>query len=448
MISEHFATIADALRGRYRLERLLQSGVAAYVYVAEDRTLGRRVAVKVLRDEMTSTVNAARFMSEIHVARQLRHPNIVPMIDSGEIDGVPYYVMPFIDGETLRARLARLGRLPLGETLRIAEDVVRALHFAHRHHVVHRDIKPENVMLDGDRALVLDFGIALALDTVDVPRRTLPGLTLGTFHYMSPEQLDGETQIDGRSDIYSLACVVYEMLCGRPPFTGSPNVVIRRHVCERPRPLTAMCRGVPPKLAAAVSRALQKSPSDRYASAGEFMAALTAGAHRARVIGRRVAVIPFVHVREKPVVDTFSDGVGEEVAGALREFDGLVIAPNTPIGAASVALPMPEIARRAGGDVLLFGDVRHSVDGTSVMITASLFDARTGRRLWSGASAARRRDDLHTGTSPAREIARAVANALRITRLVDRIDVRPSDTCARVEHGTHRSGTGERSAAR
>ena len=448
MISEHFATIAGALRGRYRLERLLQSGVAAYVYLAEDCALGRRVAVKVLREEMTFTVSAARFMSEIHVARQLRHPNIVPMLDSGDIDGTPYYVMPFIDGETLRARLTRVGRLPLADALRIAEDIMRALHFAHRHHVVHRDIKPENVMLDSDRALVLDFGIALALDMVDAPRRTLPGLTLGTFHYMSPEQVDGEANIDGRSDIYSLACVVYEMLCGRPPFTGSPNVVIRRHVSERPRPLTAMCGGVPPKIAAAVSRALQKSPEDRYATAGEFMAALTAGTFRARVIGRRVAVMPFVHACEKPAIDTFSDGVGEEVAGVLREFDGLVIAPNTPTDAATVMGPVTEIVRRIGADVLLFGDVRHSADQASVLITASVFDGRTGRRLWSGASAARRQDDLRTASSPAREIARAVANALRITRVVDRIDQRTSDAQTYGERATRRGDAEERSAAR
>jgi TolB-like protein/tRNA A-37 threonylcarbamoyl transferase component Bud32 len=433
MVSEHFASIARALDGRYRLERLLQTGVAAHVYLAEERALGRRVAVKVLRDEMTATVNAARFMSEIHVVRELRHPNIVPMIDSGDVDGVPYYVMPFIEGETLRARLARLGRLPLGETLRFSEDIARALHFAHRHRVVHRDIKPENVMINGDRALVLDFGIALAVDMVDAPRRTLPGLTLGTFHYMSPEQLDGETQIDGRSDIYSLGCVVYEMLCGRPPFTGSPNVVIRRHVSERPRPLTSMCRGVPPKIDAAVSRALQKLPDDRYASAGEFMAALAAGAYRARVIGRRVAVIPFVHLCEKPVVDTFSDGVGEEIAGVLREFDGLVIAPNTPRTAASVAGSVTGIARCVGADVLLFGDVRRSADEASVLITASLFDGRSGRRLWSGASAARRRNDLQKATSPACEIAWAVANALSITRLVDRIDNRASEAQAHGE---------------
>ena len=257
MNTEHFAMIASALGTRYRVERLLQGGVAACVYLAEDHTSGRRVAVKVLRDEMAATVNADRFLAEINVVRQLRHPNIVPMFDSGDIDGIPYYVMPFVEGETLRARLSRLGRIPLADTLRIAEDVARALHFAHRHHVVHRDIKPENVMLEGDRALVLDFGIALALDTIEAPRRTLPGLTLGTFHYMSPEQVDGDAEIDGRSDIYSLACTLYEMLSGRPPFLGTPNAVIRQQVSARPRPLAALCAGIPPRLDAALLRALR-----------------------------------------------------------------------------------------------------------------------------------------------------------------------------------------------
>ena len=274
MNTEHFAMIANALGTRYRVERLLQSGVAACVYLAEDHISGRRVAVKVLRDEMAATVNADRFLAEINVVRQLRHPNIVPMFDSGDIDGIPYYVMPFVEGETLRARLSRLGRIPLADTLRIAEDVARALHFAHRHQVVHRDIKPENVMLDGDRALVLDFGIALALDTIEAPRRTLPGLTLGTFHYMSPEQVDGDAEIDGRSDIYSLACTLYEMLSGRPPFLGTPNAVIRQQVSARPRPLASLCAGIPPRLDAALLRALDKSPERRYSTAGEFIASL------------------------------------------------------------------------------------------------------------------------------------------------------------------------------
>jgi serine/threonine-protein kinase len=344
------------------------------------------------------------------------------MYDSGDIAGLPYYIMPFIEGETLRARLARLGRIPLADALRIAEDVARALHFAHRHHVVHRDIKPENVMLDGNQGLVLDFGIALAMDMVDAPRRTLPGLTLGTFHYMSPEQVDGEAEIDGRSDIYSLACVLYEMLGGRPPFTGTPNAVLRRQLSERPRPLTSLCSGVPPKMDAALLRALEKSPDRRYPTAGAFIAALAAGTHRVRVIGRRVAVIPFVHGRPRPVVDTFSDGVGEEVAIRLREFEGLVIAPNVSADSDAVSGHMTHVARRAGADVVLMGEVRRSEDGTGVLIMASLFDGRTGRRLWSGASASRQRDEPGLASTPAREIARAVAHALGMTRLADRTE--------------------------
>jgi serine/threonine-protein kinase len=444
MLSEHFAMTAEALRNRYRVERLLQGGVAACVYLAEDRTSGRRVAVKVLRDEMAATVNADRFLSEINVVRQLRHPNIVPMCDSGDIGGIPYYVMPFVEGETLRARLSRLGRIPLADTLRIAEDVARALHFAHRHQVVHRDIKPENVMLDGDRALVLDFGIALAMDRVEAPRRTLPGLTLGTFHYMSPEQVDGEAEIDGRSDIYSLACMVYEMLSGRPPFLGTPNAVIRQQLCARPRPLASLCAGMPPRLDAALLRALDKSPDRRYSTAGEFIATLVNGSHRVRVIGRRVAVIPFVHACAQPVVDTVSDTVGEEVAVALRDFDGIVIAPNVSSDSGTPSGHMVDVARRAGADVVLLGNVRRSDDDAGVLITAMLFDGRTGQRIWSGASAGRQHDKLVSAGGPAREIARAVAAALGARRLSDRAECSNGTATSFAAHKAVRTGTDER----
>ena len=447
MHTEHFAIVADALRSRYRLERVLQHGLVADVYVAEDRSSGRRVAVKVLRDEMAATVSAQRFMAEIDVVRQLRHPNIVPMCDSGDIGGVPYYIMPFIEGETLRARLARLGRIPLAEALQITRDIARALHFAHRHHVIHRDIKPENVMLDGGRALVLDFGIALVMDMLETPRRTLPGLTLGTFHYMSPEQVDGEGQIDGRSDIYSLACVFYEMLSGRPPFTGTPNAVIRRQVSERPRSLMSLCSGVPPKLDAALLRALDKSPDRRFATAGAFIAALVSGTHRVRVIGRRVAVMPFVHASARPVVDPFSDGIGEEVAVSLSEYEGVVIAPNVGNDRDAVSGHVPRVARRAGADVVLMGDVRRSGDGKGLLIAATLFDGRTGRRLWSGASASRQRDDAIATASPAREIARAVAGALGATRLADRIESSTAPASL-VSPREYRMATDDRSATR
>jgi serine/threonine-protein kinase len=447
MHTEHFAIVADALHGRYRLERVLQHGLVADVYVAEDRSSGRRVAVKVLRDEMAATVSAQRFMAEIDVVRQLRHPNIVPMCDSGDIAGVPYYVMPFIEGETLRARLARLGRIPLAEALRITGDIARALHFAHRHHVIHRDIKPENVMLDRGRALVLDFGIALVMDMLETPRRTLPGLTLGTFHYMSPEQVDGDGEIDGRSDIYSLACVLYEMLSGRPPFTGTPNAVIRRQVSERPRSLVSLCAGVPPRLDAALLRALEKSPDRRFATPGAFISALMSGTHRVRVIGRRVAVIPFVHASAQPVVDPFSDGIGEEVAASLSEFEGVVIASDVSGDRDAIAGHVTRVARRAGADVVLMGDVRRSGDGKGLLISATLFDGRTGRRLWSGASASRHREDLGTTTNPAREIARAVAGVLGATHLADRTESATAPAL-RGSPREYRIATDDRSATR
>jgi TolB-like protein len=312
---------------------------------------------------------------------------------------------------------------------------------------VHRDIKPENVMLDGDRALVLDFGIALAMDSVEAPRRTLPGLTLGTFHYMSPEQVDGGAEIDGRSDIYGLACMLYEMLSGRPPFLGTPNAVLRQQLCARPRPLASLCPGIPPRLDAALLRALDKSPSRRYATAGEFVAALISGSHRVRVIGRRVAVIPFVHACLRPVVDTLSDGVGEEVAVALRDFEGIVIAPNVGGDPDAYSINLTDLARRASADVVLLANVRRSDDDAGVLITATLFDGRTGRRIWSGASAGRQHDHLGSTVGPAREIARAVAAALGARRLSDRAEHSNGIGSSFAALTPVRTGTDERSVA-
>jgi TolB-like protein len=294
---------------------------------------------------------------------------------------------------------------------------------------------------------VLDFGIALALDMVETPRRTLPGLTLGTFHYMSPEQVDGDREVDGRSDIYSLACVLYEMLVGRPPFTGTPNTVMRRQLSERPRSLVSLCAGVPQKLDAALMRALEKSPDRRYPTAGAFSAALSSGTHRVRVIGRRVAVIPFVHACEQPVVDPFSDGVGEEVAVHLSEFEGVVIAPNVSRDRDTVSGHVTRVARRVGADVVLMGDARRSDDGRSMLVSATLFDGRTGRRLWSGASASRRREDSTTMTSPAREIARAVASALGAIRPADRPE-HATEPASLGSSKAYRIATDDRSATR
>jgi eukaryotic-like serine/threonine-protein kinase len=277
MTSSHFDRLAKSLSATYRLNSRLGSGGAAHVYVANELASGRRVAIKVLREEQATTVSVERFLSEINIAAQLVHPNIVPLYGSGTADGLPYYVMPFIGGQSLRARLNRAGRLPLDEVLHICTEVSAALDYAHRLRVVHRDIKPENILLHLGRALVVDFGIALALDAIEHPRWTMPGHVTGTPDYMSPEQAQGDELVDGRSDVYGLACVVYEMISGHPPFTGPPNLVFLRQMSAEPMPLGCRIPSIPHGLSAAVSRALAKRPADRFATAGAFAAAMRAG---------------------------------------------------------------------------------------------------------------------------------------------------------------------------
>ena len=277
MTSSHFDRLARSLSAIYRLKSILGSGGAAHVYVADELKTGRRVAIKVLREEQLTTVSTDRFLAEINIAAQLQHPNIVPLCGSGTADGLPYYVMPFIEGQSLRARLNRVGRLALDEVLQICAEVSAALDYAHRLRVVHRDIKPENVLLHSGRASVLDFGIALALDAIAPPRRTIPGSVLGTPEYMSPEQAQSGMPIDGRSDVYSLACAAYEMISGHPPFTGPPNIVLARQLSAEPLPLCCRFPSVPHGLTAAVARALAKSPAHRFATTGAFVAAMRDG---------------------------------------------------------------------------------------------------------------------------------------------------------------------------
>ena len=278
MTTSHFERLSKSLRETYRLKSTLGSGGNAHVYVAEERKSGRLVAIKALREEQATTIAVSRFLSEIDIAANLEHPNIVPLLGSGMADGLPYYVMPYVCAESLRTRLTH-GRLGLDEVLHITTEVSAALDYAHRLRVVHRDIKPENVLLHSGRAQVLDFGIALALDSVEHPRHTMPGSIPGTPDYMSPEQAQGDSYMDGRSDVYSLGCVVYEMLWGRPPFTGAPAVVFLRHTSAEPMPLSCRMPGIPHGVSAAVSRALAKAPASRFATAGAFAASLRAGCH-------------------------------------------------------------------------------------------------------------------------------------------------------------------------
>jgi serine/threonine-protein kinase len=267
--------VTAALADRYRVARELGAGGMATVYLAEDLKHHRRIALKVLRPELAAILGAERFLKEIEVTANLQHPNILPLYDSGEAAGFLYYVMPFVEGESLRARLAREQQLPIEEALRIADAVAAALQFAHEHGVVHRDIKPENILLQSGQALVADFGIALAVSHAGGTRLTETGLSLGTPHYMSPEQAAGDRVIDARSDVYALGSVLYEMLVGEPPHLGnSAQAVVAKILTEDPVPARLRRRTVPAHVDAGVQRALARLPADRFASAADLRRAL------------------------------------------------------------------------------------------------------------------------------------------------------------------------------
>ena len=267
--------LTAALADRYRIERELGAGGMATVYLAEDLKHDRKVAIKVLRPELAAVIGAERFLKEIKTTANLQHPHILGLIDSGNVEGLLWYAMPFVEGESLRDRLQREKQLPILAAVRITTEVAGALDYAHRHGVIHRDIKPENILLHDGSALVADFGIALAASTAGT-RMTETGMSLGTPHYMSPEQAMGEREITARSDVYALGCIAYEMLVGEPPFNGpTAQAIIARVMTEAPRSLTLQRKTIPPHVEAAVLTALEKLPADRYATAAEFATALS-----------------------------------------------------------------------------------------------------------------------------------------------------------------------------
>jgi serine/threonine-protein kinase len=275
-VSDALAQLTTALAGRYRIDREVGAGGMATVYLAQDVRHDRRVALKVLKPELAAVVGAQRFLAEIKTTANLQHPHILSLFDSGEVNGTVFYVMPFVDGESLRDRLTRESQLPIDAAVRIAREVADALQYAHGHGVIHRDIKPENILLQGGHALVADFGIALAASTTAGARMTETGMSLGTPHYMSPEQAMGERSVDGRTDVYALGCVVYEMLVGEPPFTGpTAQAIVARVLTEEPRSLTAQRKTIPAHVAAATEIALAKLPADRFATPADFAAALS-----------------------------------------------------------------------------------------------------------------------------------------------------------------------------
>ena len=391
----------------------------ATVYLAEDLKHARQVAVKVLRPELVASgAEAARFLREIRIAANLSHPQIVPVHDSGERDGFLYFVMPYIGGESLRQRLAREGRLPVPEALTLARSVALALDYAHRRNVIHRDIKPENILLHEGQAVVADFGIARAITAAAADDLTARGLTVGTPAYMSPEQAAAERELDGRSDLYSLACVVYETLTGEPPFAGgSAQRTLSRHLVEPPGPLRQRRPTIPEHVERAVLRALAKEPENRFPGTAEFAAALTAptaeypAAYRAE---RFVAVLPFVNATPDPENEYLSDGLTDELINALANIPGLRVASRTSVFALKGRQEsLRVLGSELGASVVLEGTVRRAE--SRVRITTQLTEVNDGRLLWSERYD-RRMDDIFDLQE---EMARTIVSTLRATFLGD-----------------------------
>ncbi|GBD31868.1 Serine/threonine-protein kinase PknB [bacterium HR33] len=412
-------TLQSALGGRYRVEAQVGRGGMAYVFLAQDLKHDRRVAVKVLRPELASSVVAERFHREIAIAAQLSHPNILPLHDSGAAGELLYYVMPYVEGESLRDRLRREGQLPLEDAVAILREVADALAYAHSLGVVHRDIKPENILLHEGHAVVTDFGVARAVYAGVPSGITTAGVAVGTPAYMSPEQASGDSRIDARSDVYSLAVVFYEMLAGEPPYSGpTPQAILARQLSEEARSLTLL-RVVTPALDAAIRKALARSPADRYATTLQFVEAvetalraakaprvpvraLAAGAVVPAVLlavawlvwGRadtetssapsraRVTVLPFANLTPNEENRYFADGVTEEIVTRISRVPALfVVSSASVLPDSSPQPPLSALAAALGVDYILRGSVRR--DRERVRITAQLVDAKQNVNVWA-----------------------------------------------------------------
>ena len=376
---ELLARLQSALADRYRLEREVGAGGMATVFLAQDLRHSRRVAVKVLRPELAAVIGAERFLAEIRLTANLQHPHILPLFDSGEADSFLFYVMPFVEGESLRDRLTREKQLPVAGALRIATEVASALDYAHRHGVVHRDIKPENILLHDGRALVADFGIALAASKASGSRMTETGMSLGTPHYMSPEQAMGEREITARSDVYALGAVLYEMLTGDPPFTGSTaQAIVARVLTETPRPILPQRHTIPPHVEAVVLTALEKLPADRYGTAAEFAEALSGRNYvptaATAAAAAKPAGIPVKTPRRDAV--TFAALGLAPVAIVAALWGWLRPAPAPMVNRYSLYLPPAEALQPAGGSG---NRVAISPDGKRMVYVGP---AQGGSRLW------------------------------------------------------------------
>jgi eukaryotic-like serine/threonine-protein kinase len=421
--------LQEALSDRYRIEEEIGRGGMAAVYLAEDLKHARKVAIKVLVPSGVSpSYEPQRFLREIRIAARLSHPQILPVHDSGECDGLLYFVMPYAGCETLRDRLQREGPLPIDVALRIARAVGAALSYAHRHNVIHRDMKPENILLQEGEPVVADFGVATAIsaaagESIYITDR---GFAVGTPAYMSPEQASAERDLDGRSDLYSLACVLFEMLTGQPPFSGSgARATMARHAIEPPPSIRSLRPTVPVAVELALTKALAKAPEDRFPGMADFCEALATPATVAMPVAsepevRAIAVLPFVNASADPENEYFSDGMTDELITALTKVEGLPVASRTSVFALkNVREDVRTLGPRLNVSTVLEGTVRKA--GNKIRVTVQLTSVRDGRTLWSE----RYDRELADVFAIQDEIAGTIVRTLRSTLLGDLGDPTP-----------------------
>ncbi len=386
--------LRESLSDAYTIDRELGRGGMATVFLAQDVKHDRVVALKVLHPDLAASLGPDRFLREIKVAARLNHPHILPLFDSGAANGFLYYVMPYVEGESLRERLDRDHQLPVEEAVHHGRAIASALDYAHRQNIVHRDIKPENVMVYEGEAMVMDFGIAKAVIAAGSETLTQTGMMVGTPAYVSPEQGAGEANLDGRSDQYSLACMIYEMLSGERPFSGaSAQSILAKRFTEMPRLLRTLRSAIPENVEKAVAKALATEPSGRFATSANFAHALASGSlttpsdtqtlpRTAVSAAKSVAVLPFANMSADPENEYFTDGMAEEIINALTKIQALRVASRT----SSFAFKgknedIGEIGKKLKVSTILEGSVRKM--GNRLRITAQLVNVADGYHLWS-----------------------------------------------------------------
>ena len=423
--------LRDALAGRYTLERELGQGGMATVYLALDVRHERPVALKVLATEQSAALGAERFDREIKVLARLRHPFVLPLHDSGEAAGALYFVMPYIDGESLRARFTRESTLPVADVIAIARQIADALDYAHGEGVVHRDVKPENILLSRHgHAMLADFGIArgalLASGAEKMtPGLTMSGMTIGTPDYMSPEQAVGDSEIDGRSDVYSLGCVIYEALAGRPPFTGTnPIAVLAQHITKPAPGLTSNNAELSPSLVRAVARSLEKNPDSRFPSATDFVQALLATDEVAKAAPAALASTPRLSIAVLPIAsrgadaeaEYFGEGMTDELMNALAKVEGLrVVSRTSTFAFKSGDVPIQEIGARLGVGFVLEASVRRA--GARLRVTARLVGVEDDSTLWSETFERQMEDVFAVQDEITRSIVTTITESLQLGHL-------------------------------